>query len=135
MIILITGDRNWEDEDTIREALDLGGGPKDNDVTQLAHGNARGADKLAGKVAAELGYEVFSFPANWAKYGRAAGPIRNREMLDLNPDVVYAFHNDLASSKGTKDCVKEALKRGLFVYLFDGDDIISDQDELKELVR
>jgi hypothetical protein len=47
---------------------------------------------------------VIAMPADWANHGKAAGPIRNRKMLDLKPDLVLAFHADLTNSKGTKDC-------------------------------
>ena len=38
--------------------------------------------------------------------------VRNKKMLDMNPDLVIAFHDDIENSKGTKDCIKEAEKRG-----------------------
>lgn len=73
---------------------------------------------MAGEVATELGCQVEVFPADWKKYGRAAGPIRNNEMLDSDPDVVLAFHDSLETSKGTKHCVEQALKRGMTVLYF-----------------
>jgi hypothetical protein len=36
-------------------------------------------------------------------------------MLDTKPDLVIAFHEDIESSKGTKDCIKEARRRGIAV--------------------
>lgn len=42
-----------------------------------------------------------------------AGPLRNRQMLDEVPDLVLAFHAEMQSSKGTKDCVLEANRRGI----------------------
>ena len=57
-------------------------------------------------------------PANWVKYGRAAGPIRNRRMLELvPPDLVVAFHDDLESSRGTKDMVIAARQAEIPVRL------------------
>jgi len=45
-------------------------------------------------------------PADWEKYGKASGPIRNRKMFKLGqPDLVLAFHNDIYKSKGTNDMV------------------------------
>lgn len=81
----------------------------------VVHGAARGADSLSGEVAEELGCTVEVYPADWLKYGKAAGPIRNKQMLDTGPDVVLAFHDDLENSKGTRHCVTEAEKRGLEV--------------------
>jgi hypothetical protein len=70
-------------------------------------------------VAEELGIPVLSFPADWARFGRAAGPIRNQRMLDEGkPTLVLAFHNNIVESKGTKDMVKRARKAGIRVRLF-----------------
>ena len=63
-----------------------------------------------------MGFRVESFPAKWDLYGRAAGPIRNQEMLDVGkPSLVVYFHSDLKDSKGTKDMVERATKSGIEV--------------------
>ena len=124
MKILVTGDRNWTNEKRMREVI-LGieenlyyyNHPGELDTLFFIHGGARGADRLAGKIATEAGWTVKVVTANWEKYGRAAGPIRNQEMLDMNPDLVIAFHDDLANSKGTKDMVNRAKKKGVKVIL------------------
>lgn len=111
--VLVTGDRNWTDKEMIEHVLSLWLTPKDT----LIHGAARGADILAGKAAEEFGATVLPFSADWDKYGRAAGPIRNRQMLDQKPDLVLAFHDNLKDSKGTKDCCVEARKRKIPVFV------------------
>jgi hypothetical protein len=60
-----------------------------------------------------MGLPVESFPADWEQYGRAAGPIRNQQMLEAKPDRVFAFHEDLEHSKGTGDMVRRARKAGV----------------------
>lgn len=85
----------------------------------VIEGDARGADRLAGEWAEEQGEQPLRFPADWEKYGRAAGPIRNQQMLDEGrPDLVLAFSRDITKSKGTKDMVTRAHKAGLPVYIF-----------------
>ncbi len=112
--ILCCGDRNWSSRIPIRAAL--AHLPAD---TVIIHGAARGADTIAGEEAARCGLEVKAYPADWDKYHKAAGPIRNKQMLDEGePTEVFAFHNDLLSSKGTKDMCKRALKAGLKVTVF-----------------
>jgi hypothetical protein len=82
-------------------------------------GGARGADTLAVKAAKACGFTFREYPANWAKYGKKAGPIRNQTMLDMeSPDIVVAFHEDIDSSKGTKDMVSRARKSGVPVLIF-----------------
>lgn len=115
MRVLISGDRNWEPyyvvEAVLRE-LRL----EYYELTIL-HGAARGVDTFAGLAAHEIGIPVEEYPADWAKNGRAAGIIRNRQMLDTRPDLVIAFHNNLLASRGTRHCVEEAKRRGIPVKL------------------
>ena len=120
MRVLVCGDRNWTDRDLIKLILSNLDGYR-QEIT-IIQGEARGADSLAREVAFELGYLVEGYPAQWEQYGRAAGPIRNREMLDTEPDFVIAFHSNLEQSKGTKDCVEEARRRGIPVEVFVGEE-------------
>lgn len=115
MRVLITGDREWTDDfpiDAIIAGLQAITAPE---PLIVIHGDARGADRIADnwKFA---GVEVQPYAADWDRHGRSAGPIRNRRMLDEHPDLVVAFHDELASSKGTKDCVAEAVRRGIPVW-------------------
>ena len=111
--ILITGDRSWVDRKMIREILETWLMPGDT----LIHGGARGVDRLAGEEAEAMGFAVKSVAALWSQFGRAAGPIRNAKMLTEEPYFVLAVHDDLATSKGTADCVNKARKKGLYVFL------------------
>lgn len=115
MLILVTGDRNWNDEQCIYDAL----ASYQGDHT-LIHGAARGADTIATNAAKLLGWGIVAFPANWAAYGRAAGPLRNQEMLETGPDLVIAFHPDLTKSKGTRDMVTRARRAGIRVIHYTG---------------
>lgn len=109
--LLVCGDRNWTDEAAIKRVLSI---YREWDEVTVIHGNCRGADKLAGKVARELGFKVEEYNADWETYGKAAGPIRNQQMLDEGkPEYGIAFHADLASSKGTKDMVTRLTKAGI----------------------
>ena len=102
------GDRNWDDEEAIETFFQ-----NHPEITEVIEGGASGADTMARHAAEFLGIPVKEYKATWEKYGRAAGPIRNRQMLDEKPDLVVAFHHDLSKSKGTKDTVTEARKRGI----------------------
>jgi hypothetical protein len=58
----------------------------------IIHGCARGADSLAAAWATKNSIEQLKFPAQWSKYGKAAGFLRNTEMLEVGkPDLVVAF--------------------------------------------
>jgi hypothetical protein len=115
MKILICGDRNWDNSFRMAEALKkiLEG----RDVDLVIEGEARGADTQGEIWARSKGIEVSAHPADWGQYGRAAGPIRNREMLKDKPDMVIAFHNHIAQSKGTKDMLKASMRENIECYL------------------
>ena len=107
--ILICGDRNYQDWIKVQEYLDT-----ISRTTIIIHGGARGADSLAGNLASGRGWGIMRFPANWSKYGRAAGPTRNQQMLDESkPDLVVYFHDDIENSKGTKDMITRAEKANI----------------------
>lgn len=113
MRVLVCGDRNWTDRDKIRNLLITF--PKD---TIIIEGEAKGADTIARDVAISLGLSVLPFPADWNLYGRAAGPIRNKQMLtEGQPDQVHAFHSDITSSRGTRNMVNQARAKGIPVEI------------------
>lgn len=117
--ILVCGDRNWHDLQFIRNILTAYQKSTNNDIHILIHGNARGADTLAGIVGRELGWEVIAFPAQWQKFGRGAGPIRNKQMLDEGkPDIVIAFHDNIETSKGTAHMLKIAMAAGITTFVY-----------------
>jgi hypothetical protein len=109
--LLVTGDRNYINKKLITKFfIDeiLPNYPTDN--YDFVHGACKGADLLTASVAEKLGYEILGDPANWEKYGRAAGPIRNQELVRMLPSVVLVFHDDLKNSKGTRSCLNELAK-------------------------
>lgn len=112
--VLVTGDRHGFSPWRVHRVLqDLR-----PDYEVLVHGGAPGVDTQAGNIGEELGYEVRVHPADWERYGRAAGPIRNKHMLVMEmPDLVVAFHRDLAKSRGTANCVEQAKKMNIPIQI------------------
>lgn len=110
MKVLVTGDREYTNFSRVMAVL----GTLNPATTTIIHGYARGADTLAHQAAELLGMEVHDYPAAWETLGRAAGPIRNQVMLDSeSPDLVVAFHDDIARSKGTLDMLTRAHRAGV----------------------
>lgn len=109
LVVLVSGDREWTDVQLVRTVLGhFARG------TILKHGDARGLDRIADRVGRELGFDVRRYPAQWDTLGRAAGVIRNQQMLDDEPipDLVIGFHDDLAHSKGTRHMLNLARRYG-----------------------
>lgn len=115
MIALLCGSRGWHDPGPIEEVLDtLQGVAREagEDLT-IVHGAAPGLDRLAAKLARRRGLKVCDEPAEWDRYGRAAGPIRNQKMLDdYKPDVIWAFRAT-GKSRGTADMIQRGLEAGV----------------------
>ncbi len=114
----ISGSRTFNDYefmskcfDKVRTALD--GGPG---ITEIWAGGAKGADALAIKLAAEKGVPFHEIKADWAKYGRAAGPRRNADLVAAT-DILIAF--PVGESKGTRGCIQLAKKAAKRVFVFE----------------
>lgn len=108
MKVLVCGDRNWQDLNVVHDRLE-----KLPKGTIIIQGGATGADHHAKISAERLEHHIVEVPALWNVHGKAAGPIRNRVMLDLDPVLVIAFHSNLPGSRGTADTVREAKRRGI----------------------
>lgn len=108
MKILVCGGRAYNNAKHVFETLRA----LDPKPTLLINGGAPGADALAREWAIANNVAVQTFYANWAVYGRAAGPIRNQKMIDDGkPELVIAFPGHL----GTIDMCKRARACGIKV--------------------
>lgn len=124
-VLLVCGDREWKKVGIVRRVLEqIGVGPG----WIVIEGDCRGADRIGGTVARTLGAHVEPFPADWPRYGRGAGPVRNEQMLQRLAALkaeghavrAVAFHPDLRRSKGTRDMVTRLENAGVPVTKVDG---------------
>lgn len=84
------------------------------EVTEVVSGCARGVDRLGEQWAQMRSIPIKRFPANWDRDGRSAGPIRNRQMANYAEALVAIWDGE---SKGTKNMIEEAERRGLVVFV------------------
>lgn len=109
MRVVVTGGRMFNNESLVEKALDALLEESKTTLT-VVHGGCSGADSLANawayaKRAAGHDVRILVYPAEWGKYGKAAGIIRNQLMLmRSSPDLVLAF----PGGSGTKDCIARA---------------------------
>ena len=88
--------------------------------TTIIQGKAKGGDEIGGFVAEALKLEHLIFPADWDKYGKGAGHIRNQQMLDEGkPDLVIAFEG----GRGTANMIQRSKKAGVKVIEVTKDDL------------
>ena len=116
MKIIIAGSRDAT-PDQVRRAISAC--PWVDRVSVVVSGTASGADQQGEKWAEERGLPIQRFPADWKAFGKAAGPVRNREMAD-NADGLIAVWD--GASRGTKSMIDLGLARGLRLFLFRTDD-------------
>ena len=109
--VIIAGGRDFDDYELLKSKMDklL---QNQNDGVTVVCGEARGADTLGKRYAEERGFSVVSFPADWDRYGKRAGPVRNEEMAK-NADALVAFWD--GQSHGTKHMIDTARRYGLLV--------------------
>lgn len=102
-VVLVCGGRDYTDTGHVYDILDLAHAA--NPILKLIHGGASGADNCAARWAMSRNVQMERFEADWQRYGNAAGPIRNRKMLDQGkPDLVIAF----PGGKGTRNMIAQA---------------------------
>lgn len=116
MYVIVCGGRNYNNREKLYSKLD------DANIEFLIVGGAKGADTLAEEWAQSRGVVFARYTADWNKHGKAAGFIRNREMLAglkavktfANKKAVFAF----PGGKGTANMVKLTRAAGIFVKEF-----------------
>ena len=94
--LLIAGSRNFNDYQLLKKLI------KPENIECIISGCARGADTLAIKYAEEFNIPIEKYPADWNKYGRSAGYIRNKVMVDKATAVICFWDGQ---SKGTQHTI------------------------------
>lgn len=109
--VAVTGGRDFLDRAHVYGVLEAV--HKARGIAILMAGDARGADALALAWARLRGVNWISFRAAWERHGRAAGPIRNRQILELGkPDLLVAF----PGGRGTADMIGQAYRAGVELF-------------------
>lgn len=109
MRVIIAGSRDISDYSLVTRAVEQSGFY----LSAIVSGEARGVDSLGERFAQENGLPLLQFRADWETHGRAAGPLRNRQMAEY-ADALVAITN---GSSGTENMIAEAKKRHLACYV------------------
>ena len=124
--IIIAGPRDFTNQSFVFSALDIvfskltKNQRKDNNPLEIKNlesieiieGGATGIDTLAKFYAINKNIKYKEFPADWNKHGRAAGPIRNKQMAEYS-DILIAFRYVDNPSRGTENMIKQAKESNL----------------------
>jgi len=109
MKTIIAGSRDIIDYDFVKDVINS----CPWEITEVVSGGATGVDTLGEKWAGEKGIAVRKFPAEWDKWGRSAGPLRNTQMADYADALVLVWDG---ISQGSGHMLEIALKRGLTLH-------------------
>lgn len=133
--MLVCGGRNFDNRDMFGRAMYEHVAKRSEFFTEddnwlpsdihIIAGGASGADTMAIDWAVVNWSPFTEYPADWAKHGKAAGAIRNQQMLDDGkPNLVLAF----PGGRGTADMIRRARKAGVPVIEIDGAQTTSSPD-------
>jgi len=99
MKVAVIGSRSFNDYERVKQTL------SSMTITLIISGGAKGADTLAERYAKENGIPTKIFLPDWEKHKKAAGFIRNTDIIN-EAEVVVAFWDN--SSRGTLDSINKA---------------------------
>jgi hypothetical protein len=107
---IIAGMRDFTNYTEVARAIKLSGFA----ISEVVSGLAPGVDHSGEIWAADNEIPVMGFKADWNAHGKAAGPMRNRQMAQYAEALVAVWDG---KSRGTKNMIDEANKRGLRIYI------------------
>jgi len=114
MKVIVAGSRDFNDYVTAKAFID-------NCLSEYAtsdfvfiSGECRGADRIGERYAKENGFRIERFPAEWNKFGRAAGPIRNKRMAEAC-DILICFWD--GESRGTASVIDFCKKKNKKIFI------------------
>ena len=113
MKTIIAGPRDYYIYQSLLEAIDK----ISWEITEVVSGRARGVDKMGERWAKEHGIPVQPFPADWDRFGKRAGPIRNTQMANYvgSEGALLALWDH--QTIGTGNMIETAREKGLTVYV------------------
>lgn len=110
MKVIVAGSRTITDPSVVTLACMESG----FQFSEIVSGGAAGVDLTGERLALKWGVPVKRFPADWKKWGRRAGPIRNREMAAYADALVLVWDGQ---SRGSASMLNEARQRGLQIHV------------------
>jgi hypothetical protein len=128
MKVIIAGSRNITNMRFVEEAIYGWNDPiaypnpeTRPQITEVVCGEARGVDTLGKQWAIKNNIPVKSFPADWDKYGKAAGYVRNEQMSDYADSLIVVMYiedeHKMVGTRGTTHMLNIAKEKGLRYYI------------------
>ena len=115
MFLAIVGSRTFTDLALMDDVI--AGIERDQHITAIVSGGARGADSLAEAVADEAGIDLVVYHADWDRFGKSAGYKRNQQIV-ADADRLVAFFGPDGITKGTKHSIDLAYQKGIPIDIY-----------------
>ncbi len=113
MKLAVVGSRGFDNYEILKTVIDEI--RTAYEITTIVSGGAVGADTFAEQYAEENGIEMVVFPAEWKRFGKKAGFLRNNTIWS-NSDIGVAFWD--GKSKGTAHSFDISRKHRKLLYVF-----------------
>ena len=108
--IIISGSRNYNDYYYFEKKVNKMLSTLDKTDLEIVSGCAIGPDTMAIRYAKENNIPIKRFPAEWSKYGKGAGMIRNELMAAYSTHCIAFWDR---ASRGTENMIIQAKKKDL----------------------
>ena len=109
--VVVAGCRDFFDYQKAKEFIDFClQNIKDEHTLIFVSGGAPGADALGERYAREHGYPIEHYPADWNKYGKSAGPIRNEQMAKAADFIICFWDGKSRGTRNMLECAKRYQK-------------------------
>lgn len=112
--VIVAGRRDFRETSYIFSQLDSILAPIRKDIEEIVTGGAAGVDTIAAMYASARGHPLRIFQANWNKHGKAAGPIRNKQMAQYGNFLITFWDG---KSKDTQNMIKQATEHHLEKFI------------------
>jgi len=111
MKVIVAGGRDFTNYALVEEAIKISG----FEISQIVSGKAKGVDTLGEVWALANNIPVEAFPADWSQHGRAAGPIRNKQMAEYADALIAIWDGE---TKRTANIILQARNKQLNVFIY-----------------
>jgi predicted Rossmann fold nucleotide-binding protein DprA/Smf involved in DNA uptake len=125
MKVIIAGSRGIKDYQFLKDTIKKAG----FEIDEIVSGGAKGVDTLGEQYSMENSIPCKIYPAAWKIYGKAAGMIRNRKMVEYGKALIAIWDG---KSKGTENIIKLAKEQGKKVYIARYDKYLKEKEETEK---
>ncbi len=121
MTLAIIGGRDYNDYPRLQQVIETYFTKETNGFKQftfdtIVSGAASGADRLGATFAKEHNIKLIEYPADWQRWGRSAGFIRNEDIIKAADCVLCMWDGQSKGSANSLSIAKRLKKDTIVIY-------------------